>query len=173
MTLKTISPAEAKKLVAQGATLIDVRGPDEHARERISGASNKPLGELKTLGATPGPVIFHCKSGARTAANASNLASAAQCEAYILEGGLEAWKAAGLPVSTDKSQPIEIMRQVQITAGSLVLLGVLLSAFVSPSFIWLSAFIGAGLVFSGVSGSCMMAQMLGQMPWNKRAATGA
>lgn len=173
MTLKKISPADARKLIAQGATLIDVRGSDEHARERISGATNKPLGELKKLEAAPGPIIFHCKSGARTAANASNLASAAQCEAYILEGGLEAWKAAGLPVLTDKSQPIEIMRQVQITAGSLVLLGVLLSAFVTPSFIWLSAFIGAGLVFSGVSGSCMMAQMLGQMPWNKRAATGA
>lgn len=178
MSLRTISPASAKKLIAQGATLIDVRGSDEHARERISGASNKPLGELKTLGPTPGPVIFHCKSGARTAANARNLASAAQtsdpqCEAYILEGGIEAWKAAGLPVSTDKSQPIEIMRQVQITAGSLVLLGVLLSMIISPSFVWLPAFIGAGLVLSGVSGSCMMAQVLGQMPWNKRATTQA
>ena len=173
MSLKTISPAEAKKLIAQGATLIDIRGADEHARESIPNAANRPLGELKSLGQTPGPVIFHCRSGGRTSANAGALASAAQCEAYILEGGIEAWKAAGLPVSTDKSQPIEIMRQVQITAGSLVLLGVLLSMFVSPSFIWLSAFIGAGLVFSGVSGPCMMAQLLGQMPWNRRAATQA
>ncbi len=171
MSLKTISPTDAKKLIAQGATFVDIRGADEHARENIPGAANRPVGELRTLGQTPGPVIFHCKSGGRTTANASTLASAAQCEAYILEGGIEAWKAAGLPVSTDKSQPIEIMRQVQIAAGSLVLLGVLLSIFVSPSFIWLSAFIGAGLVFSGVSGSCMMAQALGKMPWNKRAAT--
>ncbi len=173
MSLQSISPAAAKKLIAQGATLIDIRGADEYARENIPGAANRPVGDLKSLGPTPGPVIFHCRSGGRTAANVGTLASTAQCEAYILEGGIEAWKAAGLPVSTDKSQPIEIMRQVQITAGSLVLLGVLLSMFVSPSFIWLSAFIGAGLVFSGVSGSCMMAQVLGQMPWNRRAATRA
>jgi rhodanese-related sulfurtransferase len=106
MSLPTISPAAAKKLIAQGATLIDIRGADEYARENIPGASNKPLGDLKALGHTPGPIIFHCRSGGRTAANAPNLAAVAQssaptCEAYILEGGIEAWKAAGLPVSTD------------------------------------------------------------------------
>lgn len=168
--MKTISPAEARKLIAEGAKLIDVRGRDEHARERIPGASNQPLGELKSVGPAAGPIIFHCKSGMRTAANAGNLAAAAQCEAYILEGGLEAWKAAGLPVATDTKQPIEIMRQVQIAAGSLVLLGVLLSQFVAPGFVWLSAFIGAGLVFAGASGWCGMAKLLAQMPWNRRAA---
>ena len=64
------------------------------------------------------------------AANAQRLASAAGCEAYVLEGGIDAWKKAGLPVAVDQRQPIEIMRQVQITAGSLVLLGVILG-FVS------------------------------------------
>jgi rhodanese-related sulfurtransferase len=113
-------------------------------------------------------VIFHCRSGARTSANASGLAAAAgACDAYILEGGLDAWKRAGLPVLTDRKQPLEIMRQVQITAGGLVLLGVVLGATVLPIFYGLAAIIGAGLMFSGISGTCAMASMLRRMPWNR------
>ena len=93
-----------------------------------------------------------------------------QCETYILEGGLDAWRKAGLPVALDRSQPIEIMRQVQIAAGSLVLLGVVLGAFVAPGFYPLSGFVGAGLLFAGVSGFCGMARLLAVMPWNRRAA---
>ncbi|MFI5002997.1 MAG: YgaP-like transmembrane domain, partial [Reyranellales bacterium] len=118
-------------------------------------------------------VIFHCRSGARTTANASRLAGTVGCEAYILEGGLDAWKKAGLPVATDASQPIEIMRQVQIAAGSLVLLGVVLGVWVAPAFLGLSAFVGAGLTFAGVSGWCGMAKLLALMPWNRRAAAAA
>ena len=120
-----------------------------------------PTGGAKT-------VVFHCRSGARTAANAQRLASAAGCEAYVLEGGIDAWKKAGLPVAVDQRQPIEIMRQVQITAGSLVLLGVILGTWVAPAFYGLSAFVGAGLMFAGISGWCGMAKILAVMPWNRR-----
>jgi len=97
------------------------------------------------------------------------LEQATNCEAYILEGGIEGWKQAGLPVVADKSQPIEINRQVMIAAGSLVLIGVLLGAFVSSGFYVLSGLIGAGLVFAGVSGFCGMAKLLALMPWNRVA----
>ena len=97
------------------------------------------------------------------------LAAAAGCEAYILEGGIDAWKRAGLPVLTDRRQPLEIMRQVQIAAGGLVLLGVALGIWVAPAFLGLSAFVGAGLVFAGVSGWCGMARLLALMPWNRAA----
>jgi rhodanese-related sulfurtransferase len=97
------------------------------------------------------------------------LQQAADCEAYILEGGIEGWKQAGLPVVVDESQPIEINRQVMIAAGSLVLIGVLLGAFVSSGFYVLSGLIGAGLVFAGVSGFCGMAKLLALMPWNRVA----
>jgi rhodanese-related sulfurtransferase len=118
-----------------------------------------------------GIVVFHCRSGARTASNAGRLAAAAEgCEAFILEGGLDAWKKAGLPVSVDSRQPIELMRQVQIAAGSLVLLGAILGTLVTPAFYALSAFVGAGLLFAGLSGFCGMARLLALMPWNKRAA---
>jgi len=107
MSLPTINPAQARNLVEKGAILIDIREPDEHARERIVGARNLPLSKLDQadLAAHQGKqVIFHCKSGARTQMNAPRLASKLDgiCEAFIVEGGLDAWRKAGLPVATDR-----------------------------------------------------------------------
>ena len=174
MSLPTIAVADARKLLDQGAILVDVREADEHARERVPGARHNPLSRLAVMEAPAGKaVIFHCRSGARTAANAARLAGAASCEAYILEGGLDAWKKAGLPTAIDRHQPIEIMRQVQIVAGSLVLLGVALGVWVAPAFFALSAFVGAGLAFAGITGWCGMARLLAVMPWNRPARTAA
>ncbi len=168
MSIPTIDVAAARKLVDQGAVLVDIREADEHARERVPGARHNPLSRLAAVEAPADKaVIFHCRSGARTEANAQRLAGAAACQAYILEGGLEAWKKAGLPVAIDPRQPIEIMRQVQIVAGSLVLLGVVLGLWLTPAFFGLSAFVGAGLAFAGVSGWCGMARLLAIMPWNR------
>jgi rhodanese-related sulfurtransferase len=167
MTLPTIDPIDAKRLIDEGAVLVDIREPDEHARERVPGARNTPLSRLGTL-PDASAIVFHCRSGARTSANAARLGAAASCQAYILEGGIDAWKKAGLPVDADRGQPIEIMRQVQIVAGSLVLLGVLLGLSVAPAFLALSGFVGAGLVFAGLSGWCGMARLLAVMPWNRR-----
>ena len=169
MSLPTIDVARARRLLDQGAVLVDVREADERAREHVPGARHNPLSRLAAVdprGAKA--VIFHCRSGARTAANAQRLAAVADCEAYILEGGLEAWKKAGLPVTVDSRQPIEIMRQVQIAAGSMVLAGVALGVWVAPTFLALSAFVGAGLVFAGTTGWCGMAKLLAFMPWNRR-----
>ncbi|WP_372617210.1 rhodanese family protein [Falsiroseomonas sp.] len=174
--LKTIAPADAARLLhEEGATLVDVREPDEHARARIPGARNLPLSRLEEaeLAVHEGkPVLFHCRSGARTTGNAARLAAkAGGCEAYVVEGGLEAWKRAGLPVAEDRRQPLELMRQVQIAAGTMVVLGVLLGATVSPWFHALAGFVGAGLVFAGVSGTCGLARLLRLMPWNRGLAT--
>jgi rhodanese-related sulfurtransferase len=170
--LKTITPREAAKLVKEGASLIDIRGADEHARERIQGAENWPLDQLapKSLTNPKGMIVYHCKTGMRTGANAEKLAEAASCEAFIVEGGLDAWKKSGLPVLADTSQPMEVNRQVQITAGALVLSGVVLGAAVTPAFYLLSAFVGAGLMMAGITGWCGMARLLAVMPWNRRAA---
>jgi rhodanese-related sulfurtransferase len=172
--LKTISPNDAAELVRHGAILIDVRDADEHARERIPGARHHALSRIDAeTPVRPGDniLVFHCRSGARTSGNAGRLAAAAQnCEAYILEGGLDGWKKAGLPVALDRRQPIELMRQVQIGAGSLVLMGVVLGTFIAPVYYALSAFVGAGLLLAGTTGFCGMARLLAVMPWNKRAA---
>jgi len=173
-SLKTIEPKRAAELMRKGAVLIDIREADEHARERIPGARHHALSRIDADNlARPGDevLVFHCRSGARTKANAPRLAAtAAGCETYVLDGGLDAWKKAGLPTVVDRKQPIEINRQVQITAGSLVLAGVLLGAFVSPGFYALSGFVGAGLTLAGITGFCGMARLLALMPWNQRAA---
>jgi rhodanese-related sulfurtransferase len=173
--LRSISPARAAELVRKGAVLVDIREADEHAREHIPGARHHALSRIDTT--TPvhtgdDVLVFHCRSGARTKTNAAKLAaSAGACTTYVLEGGIEAWKKAGLPVNLDRRQPIDLMRQVQIAAGSLVLLGVALGILLTPIFYGLSAFVGAGLLFAGISGFCGMARLLAFMPWNRRAAT--
>ncbi len=104
MSLPKINANEAKRLIDQGAVLIDIRSPQEHAGERIPGAQNRPLGPGMSVEAS-GPIVFHCRSGQRTAANAASLAQLADCDAYILDGGIDAWKRAGLPVAKETGQP--------------------------------------------------------------------
>lgn len=173
MPIKTIEPAEARRLVDGGAALIDIRSPDEHARERIANALNIPLEQLGPE-STPGDVlIFHCRSGMRTGQAAGRLAAAAAGrDCYIVEGGLNAWAGAGLPVERQRGAPIEMQRQVMIAAGLLVLAGTLLSLVLAPAWIALAIFVGAGLTFAGVTGFCGMARLLALMPWNRRPSLG-
>lgn len=170
MTMTSVTPAQARRLIENGAKLIDVRDRDEHAREHIPGAANVPVAEIDRLDAGDGAVVFHCRSGARTQANAARLAAATGAPCYALEGGIEAWRRAGLEVAVDRRQPLELMRQVQLAAGGLVLLGVALGFLVDPSFFALSAFVGAGLMVAGATGWCGMAHLLRWLPWNRRMA---
>jgi rhodanese-related sulfurtransferase len=171
MTLPTITPKDAKRLIDEGAILVDIREADEHARERIPGAHHLPLSTLDDadLAVHRGkPVIFHCRTGARTLGNAERLAShAGGCDAYVVEGGLDAWRKAGLPVAADRRAPIELQRQVQIVAGSLVFLGTLLGLTVSPWFFAVPLFVGGGLTMAGITGFCGMAMLLMRAPWNR------
>lgn len=173
MTIGTISPREAQTLLAQGAKLIDIRDADEYLREHIPQAHLAPLSALDQ-GSLPdnlraGRIIFHCQSGKRTQNAAAKLSAiAAPAQTWLLEGGIDGWKAAGLPVVEDKSQPLPLMRQVQIAAGSLILLGVVLGYAVGSTFFLLSGFVGAGLILAGVTGFCGMARLLDKMPWNRR-----
>jgi rhodanese-related sulfurtransferase len=173
MSAKPITPAEARRLVDEGAVLVDIREAAEHARENIPGDRLHPLssldrGEAPALGDARA-VVFYCRSGMRTRTNAQRLAEAGAWDAYVLEGGLEAWRKAGLPVTVDRKQPLPIMRQVQIAAGGLVVVGVALGYLASPWFFLLSGFVGAGLMRAGITGWCGMAMLLERMPWNRRA----
>lgn len=172
MPLRTVTPDQAKRLLDRGAILLDVREADEHARERIPGARHLPLSKLDETDLTVHegqPLIFHCRSGARTTSNATRLAGkiAEGCDAFSVEGGLDAWKKAGLPVATDHQQPLELQRQVQIAAGSMVLIGTLLGFLVSSWFLAIPAFVGVGLIAAGVTGFCGMARLLIWAPWNR------
>ena len=174
--LRQIKAPAVKELLDHGnAVLIDVREPDEHARERIVGARLAPLSRFDPVslvgeGERGKIAVFHCNSGNRTDQAADRLLSAGFAEAYQLEGGIQGWKKARLPVIADRKAPLPIMRQVQIAAGSLALLGVLLGFLWRPEFYALSGFIGAGLLFAGISGWCGMAKLLAVMPWNRQGA---
>jgi rhodanese-related sulfurtransferase len=152
------------------AILVDIREADEFVRSHITGAQSQPLSTWEKAHLSVDPdadVIFTCKSGMRTACACDRLAARVNGDAFVMQGGLDAWTKAGLPVATNADAPMEIMRQVQIAAGALVLIGVLLGFLVSPAWFGLSGFVGAGLTFAGISGFCGMARLLMLAPWNR------
>jgi len=177
--MKSVNPRNAQELMAQGAILVDVRSAQERARMFIPGSVSVPIEALEAGGLpipAPNGVIFYCRSGNRTQLNAALISACVRgaCECpdnlYVLEGGLDAWKHEGLALQVDHSQPLELQRQVQMGAGSLVLVGVLLGALLHPGFYTLAGFVGAGLIFAGLTGFCGLARVLMKAPWNRRAA---
>ena len=173
-TLTKMSPEVlSEKLSNNEIQLIDIREPDEYVRGHIAGAISRPLSSLgsSNLITAEKPTVFMCRSGMRTDTNCAVLSVLVSDGAFMLEGGLDNWRRQGHNVIENKKAPLEISRQVQIIAGSLILIGVLLSYFIHPNFIALSAFVGAGFLLAGVSGWCGMARLLRVMPWNQTAVT--
>jgi rhodanese-related sulfurtransferase len=170
--LIALKPNHVADLLAHGrAVLVDVREPDEFVRRHVKGALPHPLSRFgEAHVASDGDVVFMCRSGRRTADNCAQLQAVVGGDVLVLEGGLDAWAAAGLPVEENRKAPLELMRQVQIAAGVLVLIGIGLGFVVSPAFFGVSAFVGAGLAFAGVTGFCGMARLLAAAPWNRQAA---
>ena len=174
MTGEAVKAVDAKTLqgwLASGsAVLIDVRARGMHGAERIPGARSIPADTLDP-GRIPGEanqrVVFHCEIGVASAKAARRVADTGRDEVYNLDGGIQKWKQAGLPVECDPHAPLPVIRQVQIVAGSLVVLGTVLGVALSPWFFALSAFVGAGLVFAGVTGTCGMAACLLKLPYNR------
>jgi rhodanese-related sulfurtransferase len=169
-----ISPQQLAESHATGDAidLIDVRTPGEFREVHVPFAKNVPLDRLEPshIAASRGesvgqPVYVICLSGARGAKACEKL-TAAGLNAVNIEGGTLAWAAANLPVVRGKKS-ISLERQVRIAAGSLVLLGCVLGYFVHPLGYALPAFIGAGLLFAGVTNTCGMGLLLAKMPWNQ------
>lgn len=166
-----ISPKlAAERLKAGSALLVDIREPDEFSRRHIAGSLSRPMSAFDVSRAPPfsaEETIFTCRTGMRTDANCNRLAASIPGEAYVLEGGLDAWASAGLAVEENRKARLEMMRQVQIAAGLIVLVGVALGMWVNPAFYGLAAFVGAGLTFAGATGFCSMSKILVLMPWNR------
>jgi rhodanese-related sulfurtransferase len=155
------------------AVLVDVREPAEHAGERIPGSHLVPLSTFDPARVPQEPgkkLVLHCVMGARSAQAGQQLLAAGVVEVWNLQGGIQAWKDAGYETLRGARAPLSLERQVRIVAGSLVLLGTLLGAFVSPWFLLLSGFIGAGFIVSGLTGSCGMAMLLTRLPYNQRVS---
>jgi rhodanese-related sulfurtransferase len=151
--------------------LVDVREPAEHAGERIPGSILVPLSKFDPAQIPTAPdkkLVLYCRSGNRSGQAAQKLFAAGFTDVTHLRYGIGDWKEQGLTTIVNKNAPISLMRQVQIVAGSLVFAGTLLGAFVSPSFLILSGFVGAGLIFAGVTDTCAMATLLAKLPYNQK-----
>jgi rhodanese-related sulfurtransferase len=175
--MKTIPPFDLDKLLAlqPGLQVLDVRSPAEFAGAHALRARNVPLDclnprELYGKGLLSGdePVYFLCQSGGRAKKAAEKFAGEGFDHGVVVEGGTAAWIEAGLPVERGTVTVMSLERQVRIAAGSLVLTGLLLAWFVRPAFACLSAFVGAGLVFAGITDFCGMGLLLAKLPWNNR-----
>ncbi len=170
--MKTISPAELQKILTTEplVPVIDVRTPVEFAEDHVPSARNIPLDELKAGSLQlpkDQPVYLLCRGGQRAAKAAERLANDGFGQPVVVIGGTMAWIEAGLPVNRSAARVISLERQVRIAAGAMVLAGVLLAQFADRHFIWLPGFVGAGLMFAGITDFCGMGLLLARMPWNK------
>lgn len=175
MNVQTISPHELQRRREERhvVDLIDVRTPVEYAEIHVEGARLVPLDTLDphTLSAESTvrngePLYVICRTGSRAAKAYEKLQAAGVENIFSIEGGTLAWARAGLPVVRGR-KVISLERQVRIAAGLLVVLGVVLGWLVNPWFLALSAFVGAGLAFAGLTDTCGMGLMLAKMPWNR------
>ncbi len=174
MSVATIHPQQLFQAVQSGqpAELIDVRTPVEFREVHVAFARNVPLDQLDAARIAAGrngssqPLYVICRSGSRGKQACEKLQAAGCANVVNVEGGTKAWDEAGLPVVRGQ-KAMSLERQVRIAAGSLVLVGALLGYFAHPYWIGLSAFVGAGLIFAGVTDTCGMAMLLARMPWNR------
>lgn len=173
MNVKTISPLQLHERVRsdQGIELIDVRTPVEFREVHVPFAKNLPLDRLQASSVSAGrdstkPLYVICRSGGRGQQACDRLQAAGFTNVVNVEGGTQAWEQAGLAVARGK-KAISLERQVRIAAGLMVVTGAALSVLSNPSWLLLSGFVGAGLVFAGVTDSCGMAMLLARMPWNQ------
>jgi rhodanese-related sulfurtransferase len=172
MTAETISPRQLKSIAdSNRVTLIDVRTPIEFQEMHIQSARNLPLdqlspAEMEKLRAESSPIYVVCRSGGRGKQACERIKAFGIENVVNVEGGTLAWEQAGLPVQRGKKM-MSLERQVRIAAGFLVFVGSLLGYFVHPYFIGLSAFVGGGLMFAGITDTCAMGMMIAKMPWNR------
>jgi rhodanese-related sulfurtransferase len=177
VTISTITPQELAARQSRGEVceLIDVRTPVEFREVHVSFARNEPLDRLDAQvlvkarsGTSQQPLYVICRSGGRSQQACEKIMAAGFSNVVNVVGGTAAWEQAGLPVIRGQ-KAISLERQVRIAAGSLVLTGTILGYFVNPYWLGLSAFVGAGLVFAGITDTCGMGMLLARMPWNRVA----
>lgn len=175
MEVVTISPRQldAVRECGEPVELIDVRTPVEYREVHCAFARNVPLSDLDPKavmtarnGTADKPLYVICRSGSRGKQACEKFLAAGYTNVVNVEGGTLAWADCGLPVNRGK-KAVSLERQVRIAAGTLVLVCTILGYFVHPYFLGLSAFLGAGLVFAGVTDTCGMGMALARMPWNR------
>ncbi len=175
MTIPPVmTPEQLSGLMHTGAPvrLLDVRTPGEYEAVHIVGSYNVPLDQLAEHAAeirsVEAPMVLICRSGQRSRKAEAALKAGGMQTLHVLDGGLQAWEAAGLSVRRG-AERISLERQVRIAAGGLAAVGGLLALLVSPLFAIVPLVIGGGLVFAGVTDTCGMAMLLAKLPYNRTA----
>lgn len=163
-----------KTLEESDVVAIDVRTPKEFESVNIEGSVNVPLDQIKKssfISELPKEkeLILVCRSGQRAGVAQKDLEVIGFSNTQVVEGGVMAWEKAGLPVNKGM-QTMSLERQVRIAAGFLVLVGALLGLFVHSVFFGIPVFVGAGLMFAGITDTCAMGMMIAKMPWNSSSS---
>ncbi|MBI1367632.1 MAG: DUF2892 domain-containing protein [Planctomycetes bacterium] len=176
MSVTLISPKHLSDLCGKNRAvdLFDVRPAGDYAAVHIPQARSLPFDQLDAAGVrsqrmapADEPVYLVCNAGVMSRRAGEKLTAQGMTNVISVDGGTQAWVAAGLPVVHGASKAISLERQVRIVAGMLVLVGVALGYFLHPGFLGIAAFVGAGLIFAGVTNRCGMAMLLLKMPWNR------
>lgn len=176
MALCSVDANTLKQWLDSGeAMLVDVREPAEHAAEKIGGSALLPLRSVSKSALPPcegKKLVLHCRKGGRSAsACAKLLEEDPAMDLYNLDGGIEAWQAAGLAVAASGKPFLPLDRQVQLTIGLILLAASLLGYFVTPALFLLTGLVGIGLSVAGATGFCGLARLMARMPWNRRQGT--
>lgn len=160
------------------SNIIDVRTPAETQTEYLEGSEHLPLQDISLQSFNSlleenkwdkqSSVYFLCGTGIRAKKAIELLASSTEYPLVIIKGGISELKNQGLALKQGESSVISLERQVRITAGLFVLTGVILGTFVQPAYYGISAFVGLGLIFAGLTDSCAMGTILAKSPWNTR-----
>jgi rhodanese-related sulfurtransferase len=175
MSYKHIRPLDLMTIKTPDTCVLDVRTAAEIKALNLPGSLHIPLheltperlqAELAKQGKNSGRVYLLCQGGKRAQMAAEQLQGKIDTELVVIEGGISALKAANIPLNEGKGA-MSLERQVRIAAGFLVLLGVVLGFQVDSNFFLLSGFVGAGLMFAGITDTCMMGMLIARMPWNR------
>lgn len=171
--IENIKPKAAQDLVSGNSKIkfLDVRSKSEYSDKRIKDSINIPINELAAkigdLIKDEQSYVVVCQSGNRATIAADMLLQAGMAGIKVLQGGLINWQKDGLPIIKETSV-ISLERQVRIIAGSLVLLGIALAHLINPAYIFISVFVGCGLIFAGITDNCLMGILLMKLPYNKK-----
>ena len=175
-TYELISAVEAARRVRSGDLMLDVRTPGEFAAASVEGALLYPLQEFdldKVREAVGGRgVCVMCAAGVRAVKAAEMMCAGGMSKVYVVEGGMRAWEASGLPIRRGKGGVISVERQTRLVMGVMVVVGGLLGYFLNTAWLWLAVFVGAGMIYSALTNWCGLGLLIARMPWNSRGCDG-
>lgn len=176
MPYRRIHPLDLMSQKTADTCILDVRTPAEVQSAALPDCLHIPLHELTPerlraeilkSGKSDAQIYLLCQAGRRAEMAADQLRGNINAELVVIEGGMNAIQQSQIPLQRPTKKVMSLERQVRIAAGFLVLTGVVLGAFVNSIFYFLSGFVGAGLMFAGITDTCMMGMLIARMPWNK------